>query len=91
MEANLVVSRGPVYPEVAKAGRIEGHVLMEAIISKNGFVKRVHVIEGDSRLRSAATEAVYKRLYRPYLVNGEPVDVATTVRVDFKLDRWRGR
>ncbi len=91
MEANLVVSRVPVYPEVAKADRIEGHVLMEAIISKNGFVKRVHVIEGDSRLRSAATEAVYKRLYRPYLVNGEPVDVATTVRVDFKLDRWRGR
>jgi TonB family protein len=91
MEANLVVSRVPVYPEIAKANRIEGHVTMEAIISKNGFVKRVHVIEGDSRLRSAATEAVYKRLYRPYLLNGEPVDVATTVTVDFKLDRWRGR
>jgi len=91
MEANLVVSRVPVYPEVAKADRIEGHVMMEAIISKNGFVKRVHVIEGDSRLRSAATEAVYKRLYRPYILNGEPVDVATTVTVDFKLDRWRGR
>jgi Gram-negative bacterial TonB protein C-terminal len=91
MEANLVVSRVPVYPEVAKADRIEGHVLMEAIISKNGFVKRVHVIEGDSRLRGAATEAVYKRLYRPYILNGEPVDVATTVTVDFKLDRWRGR
>jgi TonB family protein len=91
MEANLVVSRVPVYPEIAKADRIEGHVMMEAIISKNGFVKRVHVIEGDSRLRSAATEAVYKRLYRPYILNGEPVDVATTVTVDFKLDRWRGR
>jgi TonB family protein len=91
MEANLVVSRVPVYPQLAKANRIEGHVVMEAIISKNGFVKRVQVIEGDSRLRSAATEAVYKRLYRPYLLNGEPVDVATTVTVDFKLDRWRGR
>jgi TonB family protein len=91
MEANLVVSRVPVYPQLAKADRIEGHVTMEAIISKNGFVKRVQVIEGDSRLRSAATEAVYKRLYRPYLLNGEPVDVATTVTVDFKLDRWRGR
>jgi Gram-negative bacterial TonB protein C-terminal len=91
MEANLVVSRVPVYPEIAKADRIEGHVMMEAIISKNGFVKRVHVIEGDSRLRSAATEAVYKRLYRPYILNGEPVDVATTVTLDFKLDRWRRR
>jgi TonB family protein len=91
MEANLVVSRVPVYPEVAKVDRIEGRVVMETVISKNGFVKRVHVIEGDSRLRSAATEAVYKRLYRPYILNGEPVDVATTVAVDFKLDRWRGR
>jgi outer membrane biosynthesis protein TonB len=87
MESNLVVSRVPAYPEVAKENRIQGPVVMQAIISKNGFVKRVHVTEGDSRLRSAATEAAYKRLYRPYILNGKPVEVATTITVDFHLDR----
>jgi TonB family protein len=87
MEANLIASRVPVYPETAKIKRVEGSVMMQAIISKDGTVKRVHVIEGDSRLRSAATEAVYKWRYRPYLLSGQPVDVATTITVDFSLDR----
>lgn len=87
METNLIVSRVPAYPEIAKSERVAGHVTMQAIISKEGIVKRVHVIEGDSRLRSAAIEAVYKWRYRPYLLNGQPVDVATTITVDFKLDR----
>ena len=87
MESRLTVSRVPAYPEIAKAGRIQGQVVMQAIVSKDGTVKHLHVIQGDSRLRSAAMEAVYKRRYRPYLLNGQPVDVATTVTVDFKLNR----
>lgn len=87
MDAHLIASRVPVYPETAKIDGIEGAVVMQAIISTGGTVKRVHVIQGDSRLRSAATEAVYKWRYRPYLLNGRPVDVATTITVDFDLDR----
>jgi TonB family protein len=87
MESRLTVSRVPAYPEIAKTGRIQGQVVMQAIVSKDGTVKRLHVIQGDSRLRSAAMEAVSKRRYRPYLLNGQPVEVATTVTVDFKLDR----
>ena len=87
MEANLVASRVPAYPESAKIDRIEGSVLMQIIISQEGTVKRVHVLQGDSRLRSAAAAAVYKWRYRPYLLNGQPVNVATTVKVDFSLDR----
>ena len=87
METNLVASRVPAYPEVAKVDRIRGSVVMQAIISKDGLVKRVHVIQGDSRLRGAAIEAVYKRRYRPYLLSGHPVAVATTITVDFNLDR----
>lgn len=87
MDARLVMSRVPAYPEVAKLDRIEGHVVMQAIISKYGTVKHVHVIEGDSRLRGAATDAVYKWRYRPYLLDGRPVDVATNITVDFKLNR----
>jgi TonB family protein len=87
MEANLVESRVPAYPETAKIAGVEGPVVMQAIISRDGFVRRVHVIEGDSRLRSAATEAVSKWRYRPYLLSGQPVEVATTITVDFNLDR----
>ncbi len=87
MEANLVMSRVPVYPEIAKVDRVEGNVVMEAIISQDGMVKHVHIIQGDSRLRTAATEAVFKRRYRPYIRDGQPVEVATTIAVDFRLRR----
>jgi hypothetical protein len=87
MEANLVMSRVPVYPENAKLDRVEGNVVMEAIISKDGMVKHVHIIQGDSRLRNAAAESVYKRRYRPYIRDGQPVEVATTIAVDFRLRR----
>jgi TonB family protein len=87
MDAHLIASRVPVYPETAKIDGIEGSVVIQAIISTEGTVKRVHVLQGDSHLRSAAIEAVYKRRYRPYLLNGRPVDVATTITVDFDLDR----
>ena len=87
MEENLVVSRVPAYPEVARADRVEGPVVMQAIITKNGTVGHLHVIEGDKLLRSAASEAVSKWRYRPYTVDGKPVEVATTVTVDFKLNR----
>jgi TonB family protein len=87
MEDNLVVSRVPAYPEAAKIDGIEGSVVIQAIISTNGTVKRAHVISGDSHLRNAALEAIYKWRYRPYLLNGRPVDVTTNITVDFDLDR----
>jgi TonB family protein len=87
MDENLIVQRVPAYPEAAKLNGIEGDVVMQALISKEGTVKRVHVVEGDSRLRSAAEEAVYKWRYRPYVLHGQPVEVATTVTVNFNLDR----
>jgi TonB family protein len=87
MDENLIVQRVPAYPEGAKISGVEGDVVMQALISKEGTVKRVHVVAGDSRLRSAAEEAVYKWRYRPYVLNGQPVEVATTVTVNFNLDR----
>jgi TonB family protein len=86
MESRLTMSRVPAYPETAKAGGIQGQVVMQAIVSKDGTVKYMHVIQGDSRLRSAAMEAVSKWRYRPYRLNGQPVNVATTITVDFDLD-----
>ena len=85
MDANLISSRVPAYPEYAKAQDIEGRVVMEVVISRTGAVDHVRVVEGDRHLRAAAEEAVLKWRYRPYLVNGRPVDVTTMLRVDFRL------
>jgi TonB family protein len=87
MDENLIVQRVPAYPESAKLSGVQGEVVMQALISKEGTVKRVHVVEGDSRLRTAAEEAVYKWRYRPYVLHGQPVEVATTVTVNFNLNR----
>jgi TonB family protein len=85
MAENLITSRVPAYPEAAKAQEIEGPVVMEVVVATTGAVKQVHVINGDRHLRAAAEESVLKRRYRPYLLNGTPVEVATIVRVDFRL------
>jgi outer membrane biosynthesis protein TonB len=58
---------------------------MQAIISKEGTIEDVHVIKGHRLLRSAAANAVRTWRYRPFLLDGQPVEVATTVSVDFKL------
>jgi TonB family protein len=83
MAANVLSARQPSYPLLASLTRMRGEVLMKAIISKDGKIEDVHVIKGHRLLRGAATNAVRTWQYRPYLVNGRPVEVATTVSVDF--------
>jgi TonB family protein len=85
MAANLVSAPEPSYPKLASLTRTQGNVVMEAVISKDGTVEEVHVIKGHRLLRGAAKNAVRKWRYRPYKVDGVPVDVATTVSVDFSL------
>jgi TonB family protein len=85
MQENLITSRVPAYPDTAKADGVQGSVVMRAVISKYGTVNHLHVIQGDPMLQSAAQEAVSKWRYRPYTLNGRPVEVATTVKVDFRL------
>jgi Gram-negative bacterial TonB protein C-terminal len=86
MEKRLITSRVPIYPETARREGVEGTVIAQALISKYGAVIRVHVIAGDPRLLSAATQAIFQRRYRPYLLEGQPVEVATTITVNFKLN-----
>jgi TonB family protein len=84
MAANVVSAPQPSYPKLASLTHMQGEVVMQAIISKDGTIENVHVIKGHRLLRGAATNAVRTWRYRPYLVNGQPVEVATTVSVDFK-------
>jgi TonB family protein len=83
MDENLISSRVPVYPESAKASHIGGKVVMQAVVTRDGSVGRLHVVQGDPELRRAAMDAVSTWHYLPYLLNGQPVDVSTTIVVDF--------
>lgn len=75
----------PEYPGYAKAERISGTVVLQARIDKTGHIADLSVVSGPEDLRSAAAEAVRQWRYRPYLLNGEPVEVRTTINVIFSL------
>jgi protein TonB len=75
----------PVYPEVAKAARIQGVVVLEATIDPAGRVDNVRVLRGIPMLNEAAMDAVKKWVYSPTLLNGTPVPVIMTVTVNFTL------
>ena len=85
MEGYLVHKVEPVYPPLARAARIQGSVELQAVISKEGRIERVQVLRGHPMLVKAAVDAVQQWRYRPYIFNGEPVEVETHVTVNFSL------
>jgi TonB family protein len=87
MASRLVYAPPPAYPMMAEMTRIQGRVTVEAVVGKSGRVIRAQAVGGHRLLRGAAVREVYGRRYRPYTVNARPVDVATTVTVDFRLRR----
>jgi protein TonB len=84
-QGNLVNKVQPVYPPIAKSARIQGAVILQAIISKNGVVENLRAISGHPMLIPSAVEAVKQWRYKPYFLNGEPVEVETTITVNFTL------
>jgi protein TonB len=85
MAGNLLEKTVPQYPAIAKATRTQGTVVVQATISKAGLIENLRVISGPPLLQQAALDAVGSWRYRPYLLNGEPVEVETTVNVVFNL------
>ncbi len=75
----------PVYPEIAKSSGVEGLVILEAVISENGYVERVRVLRSQPLLDAAAIQAVKGWRYTPTLLNNVPVSVLITITVNFKL------
>jgi protein TonB len=75
----------PVYPPLARQARIQGQVVLQAQISKTGDIENLQLISGHPMLAPAAIEAVKQWKYKPYLLNGEPVEVDTQVQVNFTL------
>jgi periplasmic protein TonB len=77
----------PPYPAIAKAAGAQGTVVLQATISKTGTIEDLRVVSGPAMLRQAALDAVRQWRYRPYLLDGLPVKLETTINVVFKMSR----
>jgi len=84
-EGNLIYRVQPVYPPLARQARIQGTVLLRAIISKAGMIENLTAMSGHPMLVPSALNAVRQWRYRPYMLNGEPIEVETEVTVNFVL------
>jgi protein TonB len=84
-EPTKVKNVPPAYPDIAKQARVQGVVVLEAVISPSGDVTNVRVLRGVPLLNDAAVTAVREWRYTPTLLNGQPVSVVMTVTVNFRL------
>lgn len=84
-QRHLVHMVKPKYPKVAKKNRIQGDVVLKAVLNKDGTVGLLRVVSGDPVLAAAAVKAVKQWRYDRYLLNGAPVEVETQVTVRFTL------
>ncbi|MBV8631481.1 MAG: energy transducer TonB [Silvibacterium sp.] len=83
---HLLAPIQPIYPAIVRETRIQGTVVVEAVISKEGLVVRARVVSGPPMLAPSALNAIQQAHYEPYRLNGEPVEVETTISVIFRLD-----
>jgi TonB family protein len=85
MAENLLTKVVPEYPPAAKKARIQGTVVLDAVIGKDGNVQNLRVLSGPNELQQSALDAVRQWTYKPYLLNGDPIEVKTTVNVVYSL------
>jgi protein TonB len=81
----LIKKVSPKYPEEARQQGVQGSVVLKVLISKEGTITDLTPVSGDPLLTPAAIKAVKKWRYKPYLLEGEPVQVETTIQVNFTL------
>ena len=84
-EGDLIRKVMPAYPALARSARIQGTVVLQAMISKRGTIENLRILSGHPMLAPAAIEAVIQWRYRPYILNSEPVEVETQITVNFSL------
>jgi TonB family protein len=83
MQSLIITQTQPIYPPIARAKHVQGVVVLHAIISKTGAVEKLAVLSGSPMLVQSAMDAVQKWTYRPFLLNGQPVEVETTINVNY--------
>ena len=88
MQSNLIHMVKPEYPRLAMIARAQGTVILEAVITKNGTIDptRLRVLSGHPLLTPAAVEAVQQWRYRPTTLNGQTLEILTTITVNFSLN-----
>lgn len=84
-EGLLINKVEPPYPQMAKIAHVQGDVVLQALISKNGTIENLRAVSGHPILLQAAMDAVKQWRYRPYMLNGEAVEVETTITVRFHM------
>jgi len=86
IDAGMIVQRvEPVYPRIAKDARIQGDVVLRAMLSKDGKIEGLQVVSGHPLLAPAAVSAVSQWRFRPYQLNGSPIEVDAQITVRFRL------
>ena len=85
VQGNAISQPKPLYPQMARMARVQGAVVLQAVISKSGAIENLRVVSGHPMLQQSALDAVRQWRYRPYLLNGEPVEVETQITVNFNL------
>lgn len=85
MAERILKQTMPIYPPAAKKAKIEGSVLLDAVIGKDGTIENLKAVSGPRELQQSALDAVRQWTYKPYLVNGDPVEVETTITVTYSL------
>ncbi|HKF47468.1 MAG TPA: energy transducer TonB [Terracidiphilus sp.] len=83
----LIQRIAPRYPPIAVSARMQGTIVLQAIISKSGTIENLRVLSGPPMFQQAALDAVSQWRYRPYLLDGNPVEVETTINVVFTLNQ----
>jgi protein TonB len=83
--ASIITQTRPVYPPLARQARIQGAVVLHAIIDKEGKVAQMEIVSGHPLLVQSALDAVKQWRYKPTQLNGEPVEVDTTIQVTFSM------
>jgi TonB family protein len=86
MAGNLLTKAVPIYPPAAKKAKIQGAVVLSVVIGKDGNIKNLQVISGPQELQQSSLDAVRQWTYKPYLLNGDPVEVKTTVNIIYSLN-----
>jgi TonB family protein len=84
-EGLKIKDKSPRYPDEARQERIQGDVLLQVVIDTQGNIVKIKVVQGDSVLVAAALDAVKQWKYKPYILNGNPVEVETTIRIQFHM------
>jgi TonB family protein len=85
MTGNILTRTDPVYPPMAKAAHVQGLVVLMATISAGGSVEELNAVSGPPMLQQAAVEAVKNWTFRPYLIDGKPVEVRSKIAVNFAI------